>query len=51
MMKKLSVLLALVMLFSLCMAGCGGGDAPEAGDTSLDDIKANGMRAALCKTL
>ena len=43
MMKKLSVLLALVMLFRLCMAGCGGGDVPEAGDTSLDDIKAKGQ--------
>ena len=26
MMKKLSLLLALVMLFSFCMAGCGGGE-------------------------
>ncbi|MBQ6949091.1 MAG: transporter substrate-binding domain-containing protein, partial [Firmicutes bacterium] len=31
------------MLFSLCMAGCGGGDVEEAADTSLDDIKAKGQ--------
>ena len=44
MMKKLSLLLALVMLFSLCMAGCGGGEEEiGAADTSLDDIKAKGQ--------
>ena len=44
MKKRMCLLLALVMLFSLMMAGCGGGEE-EIGeaDTSLDDIKAKGQ--------